>query len=48
MSEPRPVVPLTLLGAVAPVCEGDDCLPPANAAAPASGIGSSPGRPTAG
>lgn len=39
MSEPRPILPLTLLGAAGLACEGDDCLVPADEAA----IGSSTG-----
>jgi hypothetical protein len=43
MSEPRPIRPLTLLGATAPACEGGDCLVPTAE----SVTGSSTGAPAA-
>jgi len=44
MSEPRPILPLTLLGAAGLACEGDDCLVPAERSATASSTGTSTGR----
>ncbi|HEY8319853.1 MAG TPA: hypothetical protein VIG76_13610 [Amnibacterium sp.] len=39
MSEPRPILPLTLLGAAGLACEGDDCLLPADESATVSSTG---------
>jgi hypothetical protein len=44
MTGSAPLTPLTLLGASAPLCEGDACLVPAPATA--SAAESSPAAPT--
>ena len=39
MTEPGPIRPLTLLGVTGPVCDGDDCLLPADGSVTDSSTG---------